>query len=137
MFLFKLLHSFKNFWCLVGFPGGSDDNLPAMQETWVWSLGRDVPVQKEMATHSSILAWRTPWTEEPGRPQSLGSQTVKHDWVTNTSLHSLNLLSLLYIYFQTFFFYGYRNTQKFTIGREFQSERFISKQNIMYFLPLL
>ena len=42
-------------------------NLPTMQETWVRSLGREDPLEKEMATHSSILAWRTPWTEEPGR----------------------------------------------------------------------
>ena len=42
-------------------------NLPAMQETWVQSLGQEYPLEKEMATHSSILAWRIPWTEEPGR----------------------------------------------------------------------
>ena len=46
-------------------------NLPTMQETWVQSLGRDVPLEKEMATHSSILAWKIPWTEEPGRLQSM------------------------------------------------------------------
>ena len=62
--------------------------LPAMQETWVRSLGREDPLQKEMATHSSILAWRIPWTEEPGRLQSTGLQRVGHDWVT-TSLTSL------------------------------------------------
>ena len=49
-------------------------NLPAMQETWVHFLGREDPLEKEMATHSSILAWRMPWTEEPGRLQSMGSQ---------------------------------------------------------------
>ena len=49
-------------------------NLPAMQETWVRFLGREDPLEKEMATHSSILAWRMPWTEEPGRLQSMGSQ---------------------------------------------------------------
>ena len=47
-------------------------NLPAMQETWVRFLGREDPLEKEMATHSSILAWRIPWTEEPGRLQSMG-----------------------------------------------------------------
>ena len=47
-------------------------NLPAMQETQVRSLGREDPLEKEMATHSSILAWRIPWTEEPGRLQSMG-----------------------------------------------------------------
>ena len=50
--------------------------LPAMQETWVWSLGREDPLEKEKATDSSILAWRIPWTEEPGGLQSTGSQRV-------------------------------------------------------------
>ena len=49
-------------------------NPPAMQETGVQSLGWEDPLEKEMATHSSILAWRIPWTEEPGRLQSMGSQ---------------------------------------------------------------
>ena len=49
-------------------------NLPAMQETWVQSLGCEDPLEKKMATHSSILAWKIPWTEEPGRLQSMGSQ---------------------------------------------------------------
>ena len=49
-------------------------NLPAMQETWVNFLGREDPLEKEMATHSSILAWRIPWTEEPGGLQSMGLQ---------------------------------------------------------------
>ena len=49
-------------------------SLPTMQETWVQSLGWEDPVEKIMATHSSILAWRIPWTEEPGRIQSMGSQ---------------------------------------------------------------
>ena len=49
-------------------------NLPVMQETWVRSLGREDPLEKEMAAHSSILAWRIPWTEEPGGLQSMGSQ---------------------------------------------------------------
>ena len=54
-------------------------NLPAMQETWVQSQGQEDPLEKEMATHSSILAWRIPWTEEPGGLQSMGSQRVKHN----------------------------------------------------------
>ena len=49
-------------------------NLAAMQETWVQSLGREDPLEKGIATHSSILAWRVPWTEKPGRLQSIGSQ---------------------------------------------------------------
>ena len=59
--------------------------LPAMQKTWVRSLGREDPVEKEMANHSSILAWRIPWAEEPGGLRSTGSQWVGHNWVT--SLH--------------------------------------------------
>ena len=60
--------------------------LPAMKETWVPSLGREDPLEKEMATHSSILAWRIPWTEEPGGLQSMGLQRVGHDWATSLSL---------------------------------------------------
>ena len=54
-------------------------NPPAMQETWVQSLGQEDPLEKEMATHSSIPAWRIPWTEEPGGLQSMGLQRVRHD----------------------------------------------------------
>ena len=54
-------------------------NLPAMEETWVQYLGWENPLEKEVATHSSILAWRIPWTEELGRLQSMGSQRVGHD----------------------------------------------------------
>ena len=60
--------------------------LPAMRETRVRSLGQEDPLEKEMATHSSILAWRLPWTEEPGRLQFMGSQRVGHDWATSLSL---------------------------------------------------
>ena len=56
-----------------------------MWEIWVWSLSREDPLEKEMATHSSILAWRIPWTEEPGRLLSMGSQRVGHNWVTSLS----------------------------------------------------
>ena len=63
--------------------------LPAMWDTRVWSLGREDSLEKEMATHSSTLAWKIPWTEEPCRLQSTGSQRVRHDWATSfTSLHS-------------------------------------------------
>ena len=53
------------------------NNLPAMQETWVQSLGKEDPLEKGMATHSSILAWRIPWTEKP--EVSMGLQRVRHD----------------------------------------------------------
>ena len=54
-------------------------NPPAMQEAWVRSLGWEDPLEKEMAIHSSTIAWKIPWTEEPGRLQSMGSQRVGHD----------------------------------------------------------
>ena len=54
-------------------------NLAAVEEIWVQSLGQQDPLEEEMATHSSILAWRIPWTEEPGGLQSMGSQRVGHN----------------------------------------------------------
>ena len=70
----------------MGFPGDSvAKNPPAMQEMSVLSLGREDPLEKEMATHSRILAWETLWTEEPGRVQSMGSQkslTQLSNWTT-------------------------------------------------------
>ena len=67
----------------LSFPGGSAvKNLPAMQElpeAWARSLGQEDSLEEEMATHSSILAWRIPWTEEPGGLQSIGSQRVGHE----------------------------------------------------------
>ena len=84
-----------------GFSGGSDSkvsvcnaghNLQCCLQFWVRSLGQEDPLEKEMATHSSILAWKIPWTEEPGRLQSMGSQRVGHDWAT-----------LLYLSWQHFF----------------------------------
>ena len=74
-------------------------NPPALWETWVRSLGWEDPLEKGKATHSSILAWRIPWTEEPGGLQSMGSQRVGHDSVANiypvlTFLYFSNLLYL-------------------------------------------
>ena len=57
-------------------------HLSTMQGTWVRSLGREDPLEKEMATYSSILAWEISWREEPGRLQPMRSQRVEHDWVT-------------------------------------------------------
>jgi len=62
-------------------------NLPEVQETRVQSLGWEDPLEKEMATHSNILAWKISWPEEPGGLQSMGSQRVAHDWETNTYLY--------------------------------------------------
>ena len=72
--------------------------LPAVRETRVLSLGWEDPLEKEMETHSSILAWRIPWTEEPGRLQSMWSQGVGRDWATSLSLwekHQLNSSSIV------------------------------------------
>ena len=64
----------------MDFPGDSvGKESPAVQETWVRSLGREDPLEEGMATHSSVLAWRIPWTEEPGGRQSMGSERVGHD----------------------------------------------------------
>ena len=64
--------------------------LPTMWETWVWSLGQEDPLEKEMATHSSTLAWKIPWTEEQCKLQSTGLQRVGHDWAMSLK-HSINL----------------------------------------------
>ena len=74
-------------------PGGSEVKASAWNAGDPgWSLGWEDPMEKEMATHSSTLAWRIPWREEPGRLQSMGSQRVRHDWATS---HMTNLDSIL------------------------------------------
>ena len=96
----SILHVFVDKYKVLGWPKSSFETsitsyglpwwlrcLPAMQETWVRFLGREYPLKKEMAIHSSTLAWKIPWTEEPDRLQSMGSQRVGHDWVT--SLHNI------------------------------------------------
>ena len=82
--IIETIHSQRQFFHLQGnengFFGGASliaqlvKNLPAMQETWIQFLGQEDPLEKEMAHHSSILAWRIPWTEEPSRLQSMGLQ---------------------------------------------------------------
>ena len=67
--------------------------LSAMRETEVWSLGQEDPLKNEMATHSSTLAWKIPWMEEPGRLQSMGLPRVGHDWVTLLALYHAVLFS--------------------------------------------
>ena len=84
----------QGFWCRVercrSFPRGSAvKNPPAMNEMWAWSLGQEDPLEKEMATHSSTLAWRIPWTEDPGCLQPTWSQRVRHKW-SNLAHMSLN-----------------------------------------------
>ena len=81
-------------------------NLPAMKETRVWFLGQEDPLEKGMATRSSILAWRTSWTEEPGRLQSMELQRVRHHWVTNIFTFYLD-------------FYGTHSTWGVALGEYF------------------
>ena len=86
--------------CTVwGFPNGSVvKNPPAMQETQVWSLGQEDPLEEEeMATHSSILAWKIPRTEEPGVLRSMGLQKVRHDWAT-AHTYTIYCRTLLFIH---------------------------------------
>ena len=78
--------------------------LPAVQETWVRSPGWEDPLEKELATHSSTLAWKIPWTEEPGRLQSRGLQGVTHDWATSLlsskKLGDCSLWSYMVLFFK-------------------------------------
>ena len=78
-------------------------SLPAMQETWVWFLGLEDRLEKEMATHSSILAWKIPWTEEPDRLQSMGSQRVKN-WPILCCFFSQEMLSYVCIYVEIYIY---------------------------------
>ena len=77
--------------CILSLVAHMVKRLPAMLETQVRSLGQEEPLEKEMATHFSTLAWEIPWTEEPGRLQSMGLQRVGHDWAT--TLQALCILS--------------------------------------------
>ena len=72
---------------LPGWPSGQESDW--QEETWVQLLGREDPLEEGIVTHSSILAWKIPWTEEPGRLQSMGSQRVGHNWVNSLSLSFL------------------------------------------------
>ena len=72
--------------------------LPVMQDTQVWSLGWEETLEKGMVTHSSILAWKIPWTEEPGTLQSMGSQRVRHTWATEQQYSIVLVHHILPIY---------------------------------------
>ena len=77
--------------------------LPAVQQTWIQSLGQEDSLEKGMATHSSIPAWRIPWTEEPGGLQFMGSQRVRHNWASNTIIMINIPLDMLTGAIETFF----------------------------------
>jgi len=100
--------------------------LPAKRETWVWSLGREDPLEKAMATHSSTLAWKILWMEKPGGLQSMGSQRVRHDWATSlhftyTHTHShthAHTRILKRKCFYMFFFQNYEMMSKLPCARQ-------------------
>ena len=79
-----VIHSLNGIW--TSLVAQRVKHLPTMQETRVRFLGGEDPLEKEMATHSSTLAWKIPWTEEPGGLQSMGLQRVRHDWASFPSI---------------------------------------------------
>ena len=90
--LFPLTVVFTHIYTPVSLVAQTVKNLPVMQETQVWSLGQEDPLEKEMAIHSTILAWRIPWTVQPGGQQSMGSQRVRDDWAMTSPLYTYNLI---------------------------------------------
>ena len=100
--------------------------LPAMRETWVQSLGQKDPLEKEMATHSSTLAWKIPWTEEPCKLQSMGLQRVGHNWATSLHFTFMYLILLipsvvcmpLLLYSGNQDWKGFSNLLKSSVGKE-------------------
>ena len=98
-------------------------SLPAMQKTWVWSLGWEDPQEKGTATHSSILAWRIP--EEPGQLQSMGSQRVRHDWVTNTFTFASNACCP-FCYLNSIYFSKFTSSPTFLMKHSLITLLFIS-----------
>ena len=103
-FLMTTVHTYPLIWASL--VAQMVKNLPAMQDAWVQSLGQEDLLEKEMASHSRILTWRIPQTEEPGGLQSVGSQTVGHEWTNFTSLlliqfswSSLNRINFMYKFY--------------------------------------
>ena len=80
--------SLVQLWVPLSLVAQKAENLPAMQESQAQPLGWEDPLEEKMASHSSILAWRIPWTEEPGRLEYMRSQRVRHDWATKTHTHT-------------------------------------------------
>ena len=83
--------------CPMDFPGDSEGKVSAYNVgDWIWSLGCEDLLGKEIATHSSTLAWKIPWMEEPDRLQSMGSQRVGHNWATSMSMSCILLSNFIY-----------------------------------------
>ena len=104
-------------------------NLLAMQETRVWSLGQKDPLKKGMAIHSSILAWRIPWTVEPGRLQPMGSQRALHNWMSNTftlicTIHNTGLLPV------------FASVPKFVFSDSLPAPAAVKILNLCLYIPL-
>ena len=115
-------------------------HLPGIWETWVWSLGREDPLEKEMATHSSTLAWRIPWMEESGRLQSMGSQTLRQDWATSLSLSFKCFVTCLLLPFRLFVCNFLSFLLKPSGNQEwlyFFFPKFSTQQSLAYFLRLI
>ena len=112
-------------------PGGSDGKESACkQETQVRSLGLEDPLEKGMATHSSVLAWRIPWREVPGRLQSTGSQRVGHDWATNTICSIVIILALTLCFTQERYFFTQEGAWvKPSLGVQYFESRLITKRS--------
>ena len=106
-------------------------HLSTVWEIWVQSLGWEDPLEKEMAIHSSTIAWKIPWTEEPGRLQSMGLQRVGHDWVTSRSRYqimwfaNISSQSVVYIFFL------------FTMSLEEQKFLILLKPNLSVFFSFM
>ena len=120
---------FKSPYKELGFPGGSDSKESAHNVGW--SLSQGDPLEKEVATYSGILAWRIPWTEEPGRLQSMGLQRVRHNWETNTHTHAVADVSkkshttdLFFFFFILFYKFPEWVCQSFSKGHPWVSCQF-------------
>ena len=94
-------------------------NLPTVQETGIQSLDQEDPLEKGMATRSSILAWRIPWTEEPGGLQSMGSPWVGHEWATDTWLDSSLCWSAVMVFISKIFFFSTNLSDFFVVCYSF------------------
>ena len=81
----------------LSFPGSDGKESACNAGGWVWSLGWEDPLEKRMATHSSILASRIPWIEQPGRLQSMGLARIRHSWATNTLVLSVHMIVVVCI----------------------------------------
>ena len=110
-------------------------NLPKVRETWVWSLSWEDPLEKGMATLSSILAWRITWREEPGGLQSMGSQRVRHNWVKSLYLHNLKCIIFSCITNQVIYMciWGVSSKEGLFFQRYFRRHTLMVYLNVMMF----